>query len=194
MPVEVDDLAARRATLEGEMSIDEMPRLSALCRERISEGIVPFSHDPIRYRLEFRRDAGAALRLRIEVHATVILRCQRCLEPFDYPIDTRSHFRIVRSEKEMQDDSSAFEALLCPEGRLLPQTMIEDEILLALPDFPRHEEDSPPEGASCQAPLPTAGNPPAGESGASNHARSPFARLDALFEKGKSATDPDTPS
>ena len=181
MPLEVDELASRRATLESEVTPDRMPRLSALGLEGITGRIVRFSPEPIRCRLEFRRGVGGAPRLCIGIRATVILRCQRCLEPFEYRIDTRSHFRIARREEDMQADSSASEALLCPEGRLMLQGMVEDEILLALPDIPRHGEGSRPGGEICQVPMLAAADP--GASNSENSARSPFAALDSLIEK-----------
>ncbi|WP_197019181.1 YceD family protein [Thioalkalivibrio sp. HK1] len=185
MPLEVDDLAARRATLEGEVSPSSMPRLSAQCLEGIAFGIVRFSSEPIRYRLEFRRDDGGALRLRVGICATVVLRCQRCLEPFDHRIDTRSHFRILSRKEDMQADPSAdsraSEILYCPEGRLMLEEVIEDEILLALPDIPKHEEGSLPEGEICRIPTLAAIDP--APSNSADPARSPFAALDSLIEK-----------
>ncbi len=184
--LDVDALASRRATLEGEVSVAGMHRLRALRSTGGAGRILRFAHEPVRYRLAFRRDEGGAPQLSVSIRTTVTLRCQRCLEPFDYRIDTRSHFRIVRREEDTPADSNAPEALICPAGRLVRDALIEDEILLALPDIPRHDEASLAAGEICRVPALVAG-----DANAPSPVRRPFAALGSIFEKRGIASDSD---
>ena len=65
--------------------------------------------------------------LRLTMRAEPVFLCQRCLTPMTYVFERVSVLRLVR-----------------------PGTLIEDELVLALPVAPRHEQ--------CEPPLPAGGS------------------------------------
>lgn len=78
--------------------------------------------------------------LRLQVHATFPMRCQRCLNGVDVPLDVDRWFRFVADETtaEALDDDSE-EDLLALSRDFSLHELIEDELLMALPVVPRHE-------------------------------------------------------
>lgn len=78
----------------------------------------------------------------VEVDGVMSLCCQRCLEAIEHPIEVRSLLEFVDSDgdltqEELEDDSRDFLPL---QKELDVAGLIEDEILLALPTVPRHED------------------------------------------------------
>ncbi|MBU0751039.1 MAG: DUF177 domain-containing protein [Gammaproteobacteria bacterium] len=104
---------------------------------------------------EQRQDGKAGLRL--EVSGCLKLRCQRCLQAMDYPLQLVSRMLLVEdggswpdddadgdvAGDELEDEWDAIEA--SREQSVL--ALIEDEVLLALPIVPRH--------AACGLPVAT---------------------------------------
>ncbi len=78
--------------------------------------------------------------LHLSVRTVLALTCQRCLGPVDIPVSIDRQFRFVETEAlaEAQDDESE-EDLLVSSREFDLASLIEDEVLLALPLVPRHE-------------------------------------------------------
>ncbi len=78
------------------------------------------------------------------------LTCQRCLADFRWPIDQRTEVLLAHDEREMAalDANSSSEVVQAP-GPVDPLTLVEDELVLALPFAPRH-----PDGA-CESTITT---------------------------------------
>jgi uncharacterized protein len=71
--------------------------------------------------------------------------CQRCLEPMEQPLEVDRHFRFVSSEQAAEtEDDQAEEDLLVASTSFDALTLIEDELILALPLVPRHGSCEPP--------------------------------------------------
>lgn len=99
---------------------------------------------------EMRTDAGAEEAspwLHLQVQAHIPLCCQRCLQAVDVELNVDRWFRFVADEAaaEAQDDESE-EDVLALEPRPSLRTLIEDELLMAMPLVPLHE--------ACPLPLP----------------------------------------
>jgi uncharacterized protein len=79
--------------------------------------------------------------LHLKVQATFPMECQRCLTPVDVPLDVERSFRFVADEAtaEALDDESE-EDLLALSREFDLRELIEDELLMALPVVPRHDE------------------------------------------------------
>lgn len=89
--------------------------------------------------------------LHLVADAVIPLTCQRCLTPVDVPLQVDQRFRFVADEAtaEAEDDEADEDVLaLTPEFDL--PTLVEDELLMALPIVPRHDRCQP------AAPLATA--------------------------------------
>ena len=75
----------------------------------------------------------------LEVHTQATLTCQRCLQPVEVPLEVQRDFRFVKDEATAlaQDDDSEEDLLVMSRDFDL-QTLIEDELLMALPLVPQH--------------------------------------------------------
>ncbi|WP_119153745.1 YceD family protein [Caldimonas tepidiphila] len=107
------------------------------------------------------------LSARGEIH----LECQRCLGPVQVPLEVRRSFRFVSDEaRAAEEDVEAEEEVLALTRALDVPELIEDELLLALPLVPRHEE--------CPQPLPMVAEDEEEEE--EEPRPNPFAALEAL--------------
>jgi uncharacterized protein len=77
------------------------------------------------------------------LHGTVNLTCQRCLGAFTWPIDERTELLLAKDERDLAelDAGSDTEVVLAAQP-LDPLTLVEDELVLALPFAPRHPDDA----------------------------------------------------
>ena len=84
---------------------------------------------------------GAQIWLRLKVHATVPMQCQRCLGTADVPLEIDREFRFVADEATAEAlDDECEEDLLALSREFNLRQLIEDELLLELPVVPRHDE------------------------------------------------------
>ena len=69
------------------------------------------------------------------------LTCQRCLDPFEWPVEQRTDVLLARDERELAalDTDSSAEVVLAA-APVDPRTLIEDELVLALPFAPKHPD------------------------------------------------------
>ncbi|MCL2829319.1 MAG: DUF177 domain-containing protein [Betaproteobacteria bacterium] len=148
-------------TLQGEFPVVEMVRVHDLLAE-IAGALL--------WRVEGSLGKDGRPQLRLSVEGELSLRCQRCLGPIAYPLQLLSVLEFVPSlteesdltAEELEDDSRDF---LPMQKKVDLMKQIEDEVLLALPVVPRHDE--------CEAPA-------AAKSGVKE---SPFAVLEQMREK-----------
>ncbi len=86
----------------------------------------------------------------LELDGDLQLQCQRCLGPWAFALRLSSCLELIAPgapwpEEDIEDDScDVIEA----ERNLGLLSLVEDEILLALPQSPRHEVCTPPEEAA----------------------------------------------
>ncbi|MDY0055309.1 MAG: YceD family protein [Methyloversatilis sp.] len=158
--LDAQQLARAQQRLAGTVPLVSFERLAAECR----------SADGIEWSLAGSVDADGACWLSLEVSAGVVMQCQRCLGDVQVDVRSESRFRVVFAgeawgDEDLDDDS--FEALEL-DGPLDLAALVEDEVLLALPAVPLHEQ--------CEAPA------VAGASGqeANSAKPSPFAVLGQL--------------
>jgi uncharacterized protein len=116
--------------------------------------------------------------LRLKVQASFPMECQRCLTPVDIPLEVDRAFRFVADEAtaEALDDESE-EDLLALSREFDLRELIEDELLMALPVVPKHDE--------CPTAVPLASSDDDFEE-ASAVKPNPFAALAGLRKDGKS--------
>jgi len=121
------------ASLQGEVPLATLARLADLLVDVTGS---------LAYRLEGGVGSRDRAQLLLEVDGMLSLCCQRCLEPLAYAVELRSLFEFVANDseltqEELEDDSRDF---LPAEKELDVLALIEDEILLALPTVPRHDD------------------------------------------------------
>ena len=96
----------------------------------------------ISYTLRGGADARDNPVLRLKVSGQLALQCQRCLTALDYGLVIDTTLRLVPEaslDTEMSDDPDEPDCIAA-STELDLVALIEDEILLALPAYPRHEE------------------------------------------------------
>lgn len=88
-----------------------------------------------------RGDNGSGhFELLLKVSGVLQLRCQRCLDALQFPLHIDKRLRLVNPDaqwpEEVEDES--FDAIEASR-EMAVGSLIEDEVLLALPISPRHE-------------------------------------------------------
>ena len=125
------------AEFRGSLPLARMARLRESLREPTGEA---------RFRLTFTRDPEGRGVLDGEIKARLILTCQRCLEALEFPVLTTLDLVLVSGLDEAGLLPEDLDPLLVPEEPLRLADLIEDELLLALPQIPRHESGACPAG------------------------------------------------
>lgn len=165
--LDVRAFAEAGATLQGEVAQAALQRLQG------GLAAIDAALPPVRWQAvgEQRRVTGGAPQtwIALKAETTVRLVCQRCLQPLAEPLAVERRFRFVEGEDEAErlDEESEDDVLAAGRSFDLLE-LLEDELILALPLVPRHEE--------CPQPLPLA----AGEAPAPEPPAHPFAALAAL--------------
>lgn len=118
--------------------------------ERLASEALPSAEQPIVHYTaqgESRPRLGGEPQLWLHLTAQVILplRCQRCLETVDTTISVEQDFRFVATEAEAElEDEESEEDVLVNDADFSLHGLIEDELLMALPMVPMHDECEPP--------------------------------------------------
>ncbi len=95
---------------------------------------------------------GPRIGLELEAQASVVRRCQRCLQPVSLPLQVGRRLQFVDGEAQAaQLDIDSDDDVLALERALDLHELVEDELLLALPMVPRHETCAPPGAAATPA-------------------------------------------
>lgn len=124
------ELAARRAKFSGTLPLAAFERLASML-ESNDGGVTA--------RLAFSRGEEGVVRVTGECHAVLALVCQRCLAPFEQPVDAEFSMLLVDGEAliERLDGGEEMEVV---SDRIRPLDLIEDELIMALPLVPVHPD------------------------------------------------------
>ncbi|MEZ5585174.1 MAG: YceD family protein [Candidatus Competibacteraceae bacterium] len=68
------------------------------------------------------------------------LICQRCLEPLQLPLTLELRLGLVRSTSQANTLPPEYDPLVAPENDIAVSDLIEDELILAVPFAPTHDE------------------------------------------------------
>ena len=149
LPDHIDPWRAAKSGLSfaGELPLTRFPRLLEV--GSVDEGETPAQ---VSYRLDFGRDAQRSLVLEGWARVRLRLLCQRCLSDLWLDLDAPLALRLARVEPSAKASEGDYETLVVADDSLDPFELIEDELLLAIPPFPRH-----PVG-ECQAPEAASGD------------------------------------
>ncbi len=135
-------LAQDGAPLADSTPVRDLPRLAAespfLADEGSSEAVVQWQ---ARAELRPRTGTDGDLWLHLQASTELPLTCQRCMTAVSVPLAIEQWFRFVESEDiAMAEDDEAEEDLLVLEPQLDLLNLLEDELLMALPVVPMHDE------------------------------------------------------
>jgi uncharacterized protein len=127
------EFASAGATQRGTWPLKELPRLRDMLAHDAGE---------VAYEIAGVRDERGRPGLRLKVSGTLVLRCQRCLEPMEFEVDTDETLVLAATLAEIHAepaDARAPDRVVAGKEMALGE-LIEDELILALPFAPRHED------------------------------------------------------
>jgi uncharacterized protein len=126
------DAAEQGRRLEGSFELRELSRVAEMLTS--PEGTARFS-------LAFFRDAMRRPCVRGWVQSQLSLECQRCLEPVTVAVEAEVLLGLVRGYDEAARLPEGYDPLLVQDERVSVAELVEDEIVLALPQVPMHGVD-----------------------------------------------------
>jgi uncharacterized protein len=150
--------ASEGAVVAGFVALAALPRLAEVLADDAGR---------LDCRVTGSRDCDGRCWLALDVSGTLGLVCQRCLKKLVFPVGIQTRLLLVPPGQAWPDEELAedgFDAVAA-EKEMALLSLIEDEVLLALPIAPMHE--------TCATPMPVV----------EEHEPSPFAVL-AKLKKG----------
>lgn len=139
MPVWIDlARAPAQQQLEGSVAAERMPRLQEAGVELLRPAdaslriVVP----------EFRSAARPAV-VTGRIVALATLQCQRCMGAMEHAIESPVHWHLVTSDSADVDEDA--EPIVLDGDRFEVLEAIADDLLLAVPSYPRHADCMPPD-------------------------------------------------
>ncbi|MBM4234041.1 MAG: DNA-binding protein [Gammaproteobacteria bacterium] len=165
-PVDVDHLADAGEVREIDLPLVDLPRLVPALA-----GTEGTAH----CRIVFSRERGQPM-AEVSVQARLGLRCQRCLQPVWLAVDDVSKVWLVTDPERAEELDPGIEPTLAPEGRIALRDLAEEELLLAVPLVPRHDDDTQCVPSEEQA---------AGRQQEEQVVQRPFAGLGELLKRGR---------
>nr|AIA11058.1 putative ACR, COG1399 [uncultured bacterium] len=126
---DLESLAGRHGELGGELELDKLPRLA---------GLLQSADGSVRASLRFRQRGEGGLAVTLEYETTVLLLCQRCLEPYHERLANRVEMALVDEGADEASLPEGLEPVEMDNGRLLPVGLVEDELIVSIPLVPKH--------------------------------------------------------
>ena len=121
---------ARRGTsFVGKLALDKFERLVIDALSRLGN---------VEIEAEFSFEEGFPTFIG-KASTSVQLKCQRCLEPVDVPLNVSLNVAFVSSEESAAEVPEPFEAVLLESEEISIVEVVEEELILALPIVPYHE-------------------------------------------------------
>lgn len=131
LPVQVDPFRFAEAgrLLSGEIPLGKFKRLRPLLVT--DQGVVQVD-------LAFGVDHMGVPNLTGRIHVDLQLVCQRCLQPMNWQVDSEIALAFIHHEAEEATIPGTYEPYPVESVPVYLNDMIEDEIILALPQIARH--------------------------------------------------------
>lgn len=135
--IDLRALARDGRLVQGEVPVSRLGRLAGSVLE--PSGTVVFS-------FQGERDDEGKLYVDLRIQAGLVLECQRCLGALEWPCDVQNRLLLLRPGDPLPEDELENDAVDALEVEPLTDllALVEDEVLLALPLVPRHDDCEPP--------------------------------------------------
>ncbi|MFQ6371130.1 23S rRNA accumulation protein YceD [Shewanella sp. YIC-542] len=133
IPVSIDPIraATSRLSYQGMISAKVLKRLNELCAGDCSDVAVS---------LECGVDLQGIVYLKGKAVTELTLLCQRCMTLFTTEVTVEFCFSPCRTQAEVDELPEAYDPIECNEiGEVRLHSMIEDELILAVPLVPSHD-------------------------------------------------------
>jgi len=85
----------------------------------------------------FRRDLDKRVIVDLQVEAALPLICQASLDVYNEQVKRRSELVVIEHDQEQDDLPDSYEPVKSENGRLAVASLVEEELLLGLPQVPR---------------------------------------------------------
>jgi uncharacterized protein len=151
----IGDFEQLSAILEADLAALDSGKMPANWRESVVSGRLTFGFADAQQMLPV---------VRLAASVTVDVVCQRCLEPFEMPLDVEAELLLLEFGQEV-DGYDEYEVWEIEEHLLRPLDIVEELLIMALPFAAMHTES-----AACRA-LPASGQ------GGAKEMTTPFAAL-----------------
>ena len=122
------DLAQRGAQVAGRVPLTSCARLAEVVEAESAEINASLTLS--------RHDSGVAI-VRGHVDAELAMPCQRCLDRVPIRVQAELKLAVVADETQLVPDE--FEPFIATDGLGRLADLVEEEILLSLPEYPVHE-------------------------------------------------------
>jgi uncharacterized protein len=131
LPHEIDPIAFadKQRTLQGRIPLNKLKRLADLLLD---------NNGQVEIDLSFAKDGRLAI-VRGTLKTELVLQCRNCLEALNFPLALQVHLAVVHSLEQVERLAGEYEPLMLEQEKIPLHELVEDELLLALPDFPRHD-------------------------------------------------------
>jgi uncharacterized protein len=163
---DVDRLADRQADVAFEIPLSRLPRVQAQ---------IAGAAGSVRGIAHFSREASYRV-ARVELEGEAELVCQRCLAQLIWPVEGDARVVIVANESDADRVPEDVETVHAPDDRIRVADLVEEELLLALPLVPLHED---PADCRRQEEVPA----PEVEAAPVQETQRPFERLGELLKR-----------
>jgi uncharacterized protein len=120
--------AEGKRIFSGTIPLVRMKRLAALLVD--AKGEASFT-------AAFRIDLEQHIVIDLQVEAALPLICQASLEVYDEQVRRSSELAVIEDDSDQFELPENYEPVMTENGRLAIASLVEDELLLALPQIPR---------------------------------------------------------
>lgn len=133
------DLARQGGRIQRSVKVTELPRICALLEPDPSASQPKQRHETsppdIKVDLKFRLDDDALVWVEGQAEGSLSLLCHRCAERVDFPLCARFDLCIVAQESVARQYAHSRDLLMVEGSSVTVAEIIEDELLLALPEW-----------------------------------------------------------
>ena len=129
-PLDVDRLARGEAEIDFDVPLAELSRLKAR---------MPGIGGSVRGAVRFGRQSDFAV-AELSLAGKATLQCQRCMQAMELPLESTTHVALIFAEADAAEVPAELEPVLARSGSISAGELVEEELLLALPIVPLHEE------------------------------------------------------
>src|SRR5690349_7745458 len=165
----VDTLVGTEAVVHFSLPFAELPRVSRELAGMAGEA---------RGQVRFSRQLGQSV-ADLEVSAQPEVVCQRCMQPMRWPVQVKSPIALVSDYDAADRVPEGVEVFLVEADSVSVRDLVDEEVMLALPHVPRHDEGSECAGRPMELPGQEAD---AGDA-AAMQVQKPFAQLGELLKR-----------
>jgi uncharacterized protein len=103
-------------------------------------GLVVAPFGQVQYRLEFGTDIVQHPTVVLSLKGSARLMCQRSMEAFDFPLNTQIKLAFIADETEESGLMPEFDPILVGTGEKSFIEIVEDELILLIPNVPVNPE------------------------------------------------------